>query len=237
MMGRLRTILTLVFLLLVIPPAALIAFPWTLLSGKINFLYWIAMKIMRAGLWLIGVQVKVIGLDHIQRDGTYIFMSNHVSNMDPPILMPLIPRQTSFLAKQAVWKIPIVAQALDMASIVPVVRENREAAIQSIRRAGEVMRQGINMTVYPEGTRSPNGRLKPFKKGPFHLAIETGTPVVPVTMLGTFEMMPKDSMICKGGTATVVFHPPLDPKAFASREDLMQAVHEVINSSLPQERQ
>jgi len=237
MMGRVRTILALIFLVLVVPPAALVAFPWTFLSGKINFLYWIAMKIMRAGLWLIGARVKVDGLDRIQPEGTYIFMSNHVSNMDPPILMPLIPRRTSFLAKQTVWKIPIVAQALDMASIVPVVRENREAAIQSIRRAGEVMQQGINMVVYPEGTRSRDGRLQPFKKGPFHLAIETGTPVIPVTILGTYEMMPKNSMICKGGTATVVFHPPLDPKTFSSREDLMEAVHDVINSSLPQERQ
>jgi 1-acyl-sn-glycerol-3-phosphate acyltransferase len=93
------------------------------------------------------------------------------------------------------------------------------------------------MTVYPEGTRSPDGRLLPFKKGPFHLAAETGVPIVPVTMLGTFEMMPKKSLACKGGTATVVFHPPIDPKKFANREELTQAVRDAINSALPTERQ
>jgi 1-acyl-sn-glycerol-3-phosphate acyltransferase len=99
------------------------------------------------------------------------------------------------------------------------------------------MQHHINMTIFPEGTRSRDGRLMPFKKGPFHLAAETGFPIVPVTILGTYEMMPKGSMIVKGGTATLVFHPPVDPKQFSSREELMQAVRETINSALPPERQ
>jgi len=93
------------------------------------------------------------------------------------------------------------------------------------------------MTIFPEGTRSPDGRLMPFKKGPFHLAAETGFPIVPVTILGTYEMMPKRSLIVKPGTATLVFHPPVDPRDFSSREELMQAVWEKINSALPVERQ
>ena len=92
------------------------------------------------------------------------------------------------------------------------------------------------MTVYPEGTRSPDGRLLPFKKGPFHLAIETGFPIVPVTTLGTFEMMPKGKFASKGGTATLVFHPPINPKQFASREELTAAVENAIRSALPPER-
>jgi 1-acyl-sn-glycerol-3-phosphate acyltransferase len=163
-------------------------------------------------------------------------MSNHVSTLDPPVLVPLIPRRTSVLAKREIWRIPILAKALDLAEIVPVERHNRDAAIQSIRRAGEVMRHGINMTIYPEGTRSPDGRLLPFKKGPFHLAAETGFPIVPVTILGTEEMMPKGSIIARSGTATLVFHTPIEPQQFGSREELMQAVRNAINSALPEHR-
>jgi 1-acyl-sn-glycerol-3-phosphate acyltransferase len=164
-------------------------------------------------------------------------MSNHVSNLDPLILCPLTPRRTSVLAKRVIWRVPILAQALNMAEIVPVERENRESAIQSIRRAGEVMQHGINMTIYPEGTRSSDGGLLPFKKGPFHLAAETGFPIVPVTILGTYEMMPKGKIFCRPGTATLVFHAPIDPKQFSSRDELMQAVYDAINSALPEERQ
>ncbi|HWZ44177.1 MAG TPA: lysophospholipid acyltransferase family protein, partial [Candidatus Saccharimonadales bacterium] len=104
-------------------------------------------------------------------------------------------------------------------------------------RAGEVLGHGINVTVYPEGTRSPDGRLLPFKKGPFHLAAETGFPIVPITMLGTLEMMPKGTYTCKGGTATVIFHPPVDPRKYPDRDELMLAVAGVIESALPTERQ
>jgi len=92
-----------------------------------------------------------------------------------------------------------VNKALDLAEIVPVERMNRDSAISSIRRAGEVMKHHINMTIFPEGTRSPDGRLMPFKKGPFHLAAETGFPIVPITILGTYEMMPRETPSLKEG--------------------------------------
>jgi 1-acyl-sn-glycerol-3-phosphate acyltransferase len=235
--GFVRTLAALLFWIVLVPPAALIAFPWTLITRDVRFLYWIGMGLAFRGARITGAKVKLVGLDEIDTAGTYIFMSNHVSNLDPPLLVPLIPRRTSVLAKKEIWRIPILNKALDLAEIVPVERSNREAAISSIRRAGEVMRHHINMTIFPEGTRSPDGRLLPFKKGPFHLAAETGFPIVPVTILGTYEMMPKSSLIVKPGTATLVFHPPVDPKKFASREELMEAVWEKIKSALPKDRQ
>jgi len=235
--GFFRRLCALLFWIVLVPPAALIAFPWTFITGNVNFLYWIGMALALAGPKIAGARIKLVGLDKIDPAGTYIFMSNHVSNIDPPILVPLIPGRTSVLAKKEIWRIPILSKALDLAEIVPVERSNRDAAIQSIRRASEVMKHHINMTIFPEGTRSPDGRLMPFKKGPFHLAAETGFPIVPVTILGTYEMMPKGSSIVKSGTATLVFHPPVDPKQFASRDELVEAVRAAINSALPAERQ
>jgi 1-acyl-sn-glycerol-3-phosphate acyltransferase len=234
--GFFRTVLAVLFWVALVPPTALIAFPWTFITGKVNFLYWAGMGLAFRGARLTGAKVKLVGRDKIDPAGTYIFMSNHASNLDPPLLVPLIPGRTSVLAKKEIWRIPILSKALDLAEIVPVERSNREAAVQSIRRAGEVMQHHIHMTIFPEGTRSPDGRLMPFKKGPFHLAAENGFPIVPVTILGTYEMMPKGRFIVKPGTATLVFHPPIDPKKFASREELMQAVREAINSALPEER-
>src|SRR5438046_8008015 len=175
-----------------------------------------------------GTQWRIIDLNQIHPTEPYIFTSMHVSNIDPPILVTLIPRRTSVLVKKELWRIPILSKAFTIGEFVPVDRRNRESAIESIRRAGEVMRHGINMMVYPEGTRSADGHLLPFKKGPFHLAMETGIAVVPVTLVGTAEIMPKGSAFCKGGTATVVFHLPMDPKSFSSREELMQKVASVI---------
>lgn len=234
--GAGRTLAAAIFLVALVPPAALIAFPWTLISRDVRFLYSVGMGFSHWAARIAGAKIELIGLEKLDPQGTYIFMSNHVSNLDPPVLVPIIPRRTSVLAKKELWRIPILKKALDLAEIVPVERSSRDAAIQSIRRAGEVMRHGINMTIYPEGTRSRDGRLLPFKKGPFHLAMETGNSVVPVTILGTYEMMPKGSWIARRGTATLVFHAPLDPKQFASREELMQAVWQEINSALPEER-
>lgn len=237
LIGAVRTILALVFLVVLVPLGALIAFPWTFITGKVNFLYFVGMGLAHLSVRVGGVKIKMVGLENFDPAGTYIFMSNHVSNLDPPVLAPLIPRRTSVLAKRELWRIPILNKALDLAEIVPVERNNREAAIQSIRRAAEVMSHHINMTIYPEGTRSRDGRLLPFKKGPFHLAAESGFPIVPVTILGTYEMWPKGRNIIRGGTATLVFHPPIDPKKFSSKEDLMEAVRQAINSALPKERQ
>jgi 1-acyl-sn-glycerol-3-phosphate acyltransferase len=234
--GAVRTFLAVLFLVVLMPPAALIAFPWTFITGRVGFLYFIGMGLAHWTARIAGAKIKLAGFDKIDPAGTYIFMSNHVSNLDPPVLVPLIPRRTSVLAKKELWRIPILGKALDLAEIVPVERRNRDAARQSIKRAGEVMRHGINMTIYPEGTRSPDGRLLPFKKGPFHLAAETGFPIVPVTILGTEEMLPKGRTIVKSGTATLVFHPPVDPKQFSAREELMEAVRQAINSALPAER-
>ena len=164
-------------------------------------------------------------------------MSNHVSNIDPPIMMPLIPRRTSVMARNELFNYPLLGKAMKLGSLVPVDRKNREAGIAAVRAASEVIRSGINMTIYVEGGRSFDGRLLPFKKGPFYLATECLVPVVPVTIVGTHHIMPKGRFAMKPGQVTVIFHPAIEPKDFGDRDRLKVKVREIINSGLPAEFQ
>ncbi|MGH9602522.1 MAG: lysophospholipid acyltransferase family protein [Terriglobales bacterium] len=232
----LRTLLWAGSYVLIAPFIAIIGFPWTFLSGKVDLLYRLCMWAARTGVRVAGIKVRVEGRERLQSGRNYIFMCNHVSNVDPPIVAPLIPPRTSVLVKREVFRIPVLSRAMRMGSLVPVDRRNREAAIASLSAAGEVLRSGISMMIFPEGTRSPDGRLLPFKKGSFYLAIETGVPVVPMTILGTYEIMPKGSIAIHAGTATVIFHEPVDPAAFPSREALMEAVRQKIAAPLPAEK-
>jgi 1-acyl-sn-glycerol-3-phosphate acyltransferase len=231
-----RTIAMLVFWALALPVAALIGFPWTFISGDVTFLYRIFMFGAWNGVRLTGVRVETVGLDKLDPARTYIFMSNHVSNLDPPITVPLIPRRSSVMVKAELFKVPILGRSMRMGSLVPVDRAHRDAGIESVRIAKQVVQeQGLNMTIYVEGKRSFDGKLLPFKKGPFYLAMECGVPVVPVTIAGTFDLMPKGRFAIKPGTATVTFHPPIEPRDFGSKECLMEKVRAAIDSGLPQE--
>jgi 1-acyl-sn-glycerol-3-phosphate acyltransferase len=230
-----RTIAMLVFWGLSAPVAAVIGFPWTLLTGDIRLLYRMFMFGAWNGVRLTGVRVQAVGLDKLDSARTYIFMSNHVSNLDPPITIPLIPRRTSVMVKKELFSYPILGRAMRMGSLVPVDRGNRDAGIESVRVSKQVVQQGLNMTIYVEGHRSFDGKLLPFKKGPFYLAMECGVPVVPVTISGTHDVMPKGRFAIKPGLVTVIFHAPIEPKDFGSREYLMERVRAVIDSGLRQE--
>ena len=114
----------------------------------------------------------------------YLFMSNHASNLDPPVITPLLGRRISIIAKQELFKIPFFGRAMRAAGFVAVNRANSRAAPSRVFVAPlQCCNQGMGMLVFPEGTRSPDGRLLPFKKGPFHLAMEAGVPVVPITIV------------------------------------------------------
>jgi len=230
-----RTILMLTFWALAAPVAALIGFPWTLLTGNVRVLYRLFMWGATGGVWLSGVRVEAIGLDRFDHSRSYIFMTNHVSNLDPPIQVPLIPRRTSVMVKKELFKTPILGTAMRMGDLVPVDRGNREAGIEAVNAARAVVNKGLNMIIYVEGKRSFDGKLLPFKKGPFYLAAECQVPVIPMTIVGTHYAMPKARFAIKKATIQVIFHPPIEPKDFGSRECLMEKVREVIESGLPEE--
>jgi len=232
-----RTILMLTFWAILLPFAALFLFPWTILVGNVNLLYKVAMWGAFRGVRLAGVRVHTVGLDRLDPARTYIFMSNHTSNIDPPLLLPLIPRRTSVMAKKELFSYPLLGKTMRLGSLVPVDRGNRDAGISAVRAASEVIRQGINMTIYIEGKRSFDGKLLPFKKGPFYLAEETAVPIVPLTIVGTHYVMPKGRFSIKPGDVTIIFHDPIEPQNFGDRECLMEKVRRVIDSGLPPQYQ
>jgi len=225
----------LAFWALLLPVAAIFCFPWTILTGDIRFLYAVGMGGAFTGVRIAGVKVRTVGLDKLNPERTYIFMSNHVSNIDPPLLLPLIPRRTSVMAKKELFSYPILGKVMTLGALVPVDRGNRDAGISAVRAAADVIRQGINMTIFIEGKRSFDGKLLPFKKGPFYLAAETDVPVVPVSIAGTHAIMPKTRFAIKPGVVTVTFHNPIEPAEFGSRELLMAKVRAAIDSGLPAE--
>lgn len=215
--------------------AGLIAFPVMFATGSIDFLYKIAVRGALFGTRLVGVCSETVGREQLDPEQTYIFMANHVSNIDPPVFVPLIGRRVFILVKKELFRIPVLGYAMRKAQFIAVDRQNRDAAVESVKKAIEVLRSGKSMMAYPEGTRSRDGKLLPFKKGPFHLAMDSGIPVVPVTIIGAYEVWPKGHFRITPGKITIVFHPPMYPQKFVSREELMLAVRAKIESVLPEQ--
>ncbi|HET7103049.1 MAG TPA: lysophospholipid acyltransferase family protein [Terracidiphilus sp.] len=215
-------------------PAALIFIPWAAITGNATPLYNAAQVILRIALRIAGIRVVVAGAELVPAGVACIFMSNHVSNLDPPVLLPRIPGRTSAFIKQSLMKIPILGAGFKLGGFVPVSRDGRaESAVESVQAAGLMLRMGLHITTFVEGTRSLDGRLLPFKKGPFYLAMETGAPCIPVSIHGTESMMAKGSFRVRSGTAHITFHSPIHPRDYATREDLMGAVRSAIASGLP----
>jgi len=230
-----RTMVMLTFWAVSLPFAAIVGFTSTFLTGKITILYKLFNWGAYAGVWLTGVRVETVGLERLDPRRPYIYMSNHTSNLDPPIQIPLIPGRTSVMVKKELFRTPILGPAMRLALLVPVDRGNRDAGIQAVEDARRVIEKNISMFIYVEGKRSFDGKLLPFKKGPFHLAMEGGVPVVPVTISGTHYAMPKKRFAIKPGRVKVIFHEPIEPKDFSARECLMERVRAVIESGLPEE--
>lgn len=207
---------------------------FTLITGNVWPLYRVATFLGITGVRLMGVRIVEQGKENLRPGQNYIFMSNHVSNLDPPIEVPLIPGRCSVLVKKELFRMPIFGSVMKIGRLVPVDRSNREAAIESVREAIAVLRDGLHMFVYVEGTRSVDGKLLPFKKGPFHLAIESGVPVIPMTIVGSHEAWPKKKFKLTPGIVTVVYHPAIDSRQYTDRDALMQVVRDTIASALPE---
>jgi len=229
------SLLLLATLAVLIPIVGSIFIPWMLITGNIMPLYKATHWLVRTSYRVARIRIAVEGRERVPAGTACIFMANHVSNLDPQALIPEIPGRTSAFLKRSLMKIPIVGYGFRLGEFIPVDRKGSAVSAQeSVAAAQRLLDKGIHITTFVEGTRSPDGRLLPFKKGPFYLAMQTGAPCIPVSIYGTETMMAKGSLRIKPGTAHIVFQVPIYPGNFATREELSEAVRASIASGLPE---
>jgi len=221
-------------LLLLGTPAAVVLIPFTLITRNVKPLYAVGSRIPTLAIRLAGIRIQIHGRENIPAGRACIFMANHISNLDPPALIPNLPGRTSVFIKRSLLRIPILGYAFRLASFIPVERDGQvESAQSAVADARRVLASGLHITTFVEGTRSPDGRLLPFKKGPFYLAKESGALCIPVSIHGTEKILPRGSFRIHPGIARIVFHAPIDPAAYATRDELSDAVRAAIASGLP----
>lgn len=233
----LRTFVVSLFLLTYIIFVA----PWfilhALITKNITPLYRAGVAGAKLAMCLAGIRISVEGRQNVP-DGPCVFVANHASNADPPAVVAAIPKRVALLAKKELFRIPIFSQALRAGEFVPVDRSDREAARASVEEAISKLRRGLSFLVFPEGTRSRDGRLQPFKKGSFVMAISAGVPVVPISVAGSHRVMPKGAFVIHPGTIVVRFHPaiPTIDYGLADRDRLADKVRAIIASGLPDDQ-
>lgn len=152
------------------------------------------------------------GKELLDANENYIFISNHLSYFDIPILMYAIPNNVRFIYRENLTKIPILGWGMYLGKYIPINRDNVREAMKSLKKAAGRIREGISVVIFPEGTRSMDGSLGEFKRGMFVLADEAKVPLVPTAIIGSNKIMPRGKFQIKSGNVKVVFSKPMDYK-------------------------
>ena len=189
-------------------------------------------------VWGSGVKVQVEGLENIAAEGSYVFVSNHLSYMDTPVVLANIPVQFRFLAKSGLFQIPLLGTHLASAGHIPVPRDDARAAVKTMTTAAQAIRQrGISLLIFPEGGRSHTGELASFKEGAAYIAIRAGVPLVPIALQGTREVLPFGSGQVRGGSVTMRIGEPIptDQVQLRDRGRITGQLHERIAGMLDEQ--
>ena len=190
---------------------------------------------MRVGRRILGIDIEVAGLERLDRGTPYVIMSNHLSFLDGPLLVTVLDRPARVIVKRFVFRIPVLGSGMRFAGYVPLDKEGAGAGRKSIDRAARLIRErGYSFLIFPEGTRSWDGKMLPFRRGGFFLAIESGADIVPVTVKGTYELMPRGKWFIRKGTVKIVFHEPVTVAGQDRRTmpELMEKVRSAVSSAL-----
>ena len=224
-------LLVLFYIVLVILITPFIVF--CMLTGLRDPLIAIGQWAMRVSGRVLGIKVEVSGLDRFDPRTALIFMPNHISFLDGPLLEMLIPGAARVVLKKSILRIPVVGLGMRFVGFVPVDRKGVKGGKRSIAKAVKMVKeQGYSFLIFPEGTRSRDGKLQRFRRGGFFLALETGAPIVPVTIRGTFELMPKGQKYARKGRVRVAFHDPITTVGYTpeTMAGLMDKVRKTILS-------
>jgi 1-acyl-sn-glycerol-3-phosphate acyltransferase len=206
------------------------AFLFPLISPGENKAHKVANLWARMLLWLTSTRVNVIGRENVLLGKPQIFMANHQSDFDVLIVMAHIPGQFRWIAKKELFKIPIFGKAMRSAGYIEIDRQNHEKAMKSLDEAAQKIREGKSVVTFPEGTRSKDRTIKPFKQGLFHLAIKAGVPIVPISIIGAHEIMPKRTLKVRPGKITMIIDRPVDVSGYTieTRGELIERVRGII---------
>jgi len=229
------SLIVFVTIVLLALPSAAILIPFTLLTGNVGPLYAVGSWIARVAIRVAGIRVQIQGQEKIPPGRACILMANHLSNLDAPALMSHLPSRTVVFLKRPLMKIPILGYAFKLAGFIPVARDGTvEGAQLAVADAERVLASGLHITTFVEGMRSPDGRMLPFKKGTFYLAKDSGAPCIPISIYGSEKILPAGGWRIRPGVVHIVFHPPIDPANYATRDELSDAVRAAIASALPE---
>ena len=181
------------------------------------------------------IDLRVQGAEHAARGESFVLMSNHQSLYDVPVIYQALDRRIRMVAKRELFQVPIWGRAMQRAGFIALDRQSRERSRETLLASADLLQTGTSIWIAPEGTRSKDGALGPFRKGGFHLALQSGCRILPITIVGTRAVLPaKGAHITDGCTVRVVIHPPVDPAAFgeARRDELIEVVRRAIESGL-----
>lgn len=188
-------------------------------------------------LFASGVEVDVEGLENLDPNASYIFIANHTSYIDTPVVLANISAQFRFLAKRGLFQIPFLGTHLSRAGHIPVPREDPRAAVKTLQLAAETVQQKkISLLIFPEGGRSHDGILQPFKEGGAYIAIRAGVPVVPLVLLGGTQVLPFGAGIVQSGKITMRIFPPVTTTGLTlkDRGALTERIHSLLQAELGQ---
>ena len=218
------------YVLLLGPPLLV----YSLITKDVDPLYWAGVKGVMFLVNCVGVRVHVRGTERLPQ-GTCIFAANHTSSADAPAVVGAIPRRIAVLLKRSLFEWPIAGQAFHLAHFIPVDRFDRESAIESLEKATQALCDGQSFLIYPEGTRSADGRLQELKKGTAVMAIKSGVPVVPVACSGAHRVMEKRKLKINPGDILVEFLDPIDSTRYSleQKDELLREIHDRLAAGLP----
>lgn len=187
---------------------------------------------MDVGRRLLGIRIEVEDRAALDRTRPYVLMANHQSFLDGPLLMTVLHRPARVIVKRFVFRVPVLGLGMRFAGYVPLDKEGAGAGRRSIARAARLMKEkGYSFLIFPEGTRSWDGRALPLRRGGFFLALETGADIVPVSILGTHELMPRGKRLIRAGNVKIVLHEPVAVGAYTAEKmpELMERVRSAIS--------
>jgi len=230
-MRNILLVLVYIVLLILAVPVLLVSVLFGLRDVFIAYGRWM----MRVGRRILGIKVEVRGLDRLDPTTPCIFMSNHLSFLDGPLLMTILDRPARVIVKRFVFRIPILGLGMRFSGYVPLDKEGHGAGKATIARAAHLIRKKrYSFLIYPEGTRSWDGNIQPFRRGGFFLALACEAPIVPVTIRGTLELMPRGQWLIRKGPVQIAFHEPIPVTGYTQETlaELMEKVKDQVSSAL-----